>query len=262
VYPGSLSLYFSQIYTLDGGSISMITPGGSVNVGLSTPPASFGVSKAPSQLGIVAQGVGDINSVSSGDFLVNQSRVFAANGGDILVWSTDGNIDAGRGAKTAISAPPPTITFTAQGQIQTTFPAALVGSGIQALATTAGVTPGDVDLYAPRGVVNASDAGIVAGNLTIGATAVLGRDNITVSGVSVGVPVDASGLGANLASSSSVGSSATSAAALAVDSGTKGEAAAPLGQGALAFLDVFVMGLGEEVCKQDDVDCLKRQKPK
>lgn len=261
-YPGSLSLYFSQIYTLDGGNISMITPGGSVNVGLSTPPASFGISKAPSQLGIVAQSVGDISSVSSGDFLVNQSRVFAANGGDILVWSTDGNIDAGRGAKTAISAPPPTITFTAQGQIQTTFPAALVGSGIQALATTADIKPGDVDLYAPRGVVNASDAGIVAGNLTIGATAVLGRDNITVSGVSVGVPVDASGLGANLASSSSVGSSATSAAALAVESGTKGEAATPLGQSALAFLDVFVLGLGEEVCKQDDLDCLKRQKSK
>jgi filamentous hemagglutinin len=136
----------------------------------------------------------------------------------------------------------------------------LVGSGIQALATTADIKPGDVDLYAPRGVVNASDAGIVAGNLTIGATAVLGRDNITVSGISVGVPVDASGLGANLASSSSVGSSATSAAALAVESGTKGEAATPLGQGALAFLDVFVMGLGEEVCKQDDLDCLKRQK--
>jgi filamentous hemagglutinin family protein len=262
VYPGSLSLYFSQIYTLDGGSISMIAPGGGVNVGLSTPPASFGISKAPSQLGIVAQGTGDINSVSSGDFLVNQSRVFAANGGDILVWSTDGNIDAGRGAKTAISAPAPTITFTAQGQIQTTFPAALVGSGIQALATSEGATPGDVDLYAPRGVVNASDAGIVAGNLTIGATAVLGRDNITVSGISVGVPVDASGLGANLASSSSVGSSATSAAALAVDAGTKAEAATPLAQGALAFLDVFVLGLGEEVCKQDDVDCLKRQKTK
>ena len=261
-YPGSLALYFSQIYTLDGGSISMLTPGGSVNVGLSTPPQSFGISKSPSQLGLVAQSTGDVNSVSYGDFEVNQSRVFAANGGDILVWSTDGNVDAGRGAKTAISAPAPTVTFNAQGQVETTFPAALVGSGIQALATTAGVSPGDVDLYAPRGVVNAGDAGIVAGNLTIGATAVLGRDNITVSGISVGVPVDASGLGASLASSSSVASSAASSAVLAVDSGDKSKMATPLAENAMSFLDIFVIGLGEENCKSDDMECLKRQKPK
>jgi filamentous hemagglutinin len=260
VYPGSLSLYFSQIYTLDGGSISLLTPGGSVNVGLSTPPLAFGITKTPSELGIVAQSFGDINSISYGNFLVNQSRVFAADGGNILIWSTDGNIDAGRGAKTAISAPAPTVTFNAQGQIQTTFPAALEGSGIQALATTVGVTPGDVDLYAPQGVVNASDAGIVAGNLTIGATAVLGRNNITVSGISVGVPVDASGLGASLAASSSVSSSAANAATMAADVGSKAEAATPLAQNALGFLDVFVLGLGEETCKPDDIACLKRQK--
>jgi filamentous hemagglutinin len=229
-------------------------------VGLATPPTAFGITKAPSQLGIVAQSTGNINSVSYGNFLVNQSRVFAADGGDILVWSTDGNIDAGRGAKTAISAPAPTVTFNAQGQIQTLFPAALQGSGIQALATTAGVTPGDVDLYAPQGVVNASDAGIVAGNLTIGATAVLGRNNITVSGVAVGVPVDSSGLGASLAGSSSVSSSAANAASLVAESATKGESAAPLAQSALGFLEVFILGLGEDTCKQDDMECLKRQK--
>jgi len=260
VYPGSLSLYFSQIYTLDGGDISLLTPGGSVDVGLATPPLAFGITKTPSQLGIVAQGTGDINSVSYGNFLVNQSRVFAADGGNILIWSSDGNIDAGRGAKTAISAPAPTISFNAQGQIQTTFPAALQGSGIQALATTAGVTPGDVDLYAPQGVVNASDAGIVAGNLTIGATAVLGRNNITVSGISVGVPVDSSGLGASLSGSSAVAGSATSAATMAADTGAKSEQPAPLAQSALEFLDVFVLGLGEETCKPDDLECLKRQR--
>jgi filamentous hemagglutinin len=262
VYPGSLSLYFSQIYTLDGGNISLLTPGGNVNVGLSTPPLAFGITKTPSELGMVAQGVGDINSVSYGDFLVNQSRVFAADGGNILIWSTDGNVDAGRGAKTAISAPAPTITFNAQGQIQTTFPAALQGSGIQALATTSGVTPGNVDLYAPQGVVNASDAGIVAGNLTIGATAVLGRNNITVSGVSVGVPVDASGLGASLAASSSVSSSASNAATMATDVGSKTQPVTSLADSALGFLDVFVLGLGEDVCKPDDIECLKRQKAK
>ncbi len=260
-YPGSLSLFFSRIYTLDGGDISLLTPGGSVNVGLAAPPTAFGIIKDPSELGIVAQGTGNINSVSYGDFLVNQSRVFAAGGGNILVWSTDGNVDAGRGAKTAISAPAPTVTIDpATGRVTTTFPQALVGSGIQALATAPGEVPGNVDLYAPQGVVNASDAGIVAGNLTIGATAVLGRNNITVSGVSVGVPVDASGLGASLAGSSSVSSSASNAATVAADVGSKAQSAAPLAETALGFLDVFVLGLGEDTCQPDDIECLKRQK--
>jgi hypothetical protein len=260
-YHGDISLFFSRIYTLDGGSISLAAPGGSVNVGLATPPAAFGLNKQPSDLGIVVQGAGDISSASFGDFQVNESRVFAADGGNILVWATEGDIDAGRGAKTAISAPPPTTTFDASGKITTTFPAALTGSGIQALATSADRKPGDVDLYAPRGVVNAGDAGIVAGNLTIGATAVLGRDNIQVSGVSVGVPVDSGGLGASLAGASSVASSASNTAAMAVDaSGGKQDEKAPIASDALSWLDVFVTGLGEENCKPDDTECLKRQK--
>jgi filamentous hemagglutinin family protein len=260
-YPGNISMYFSRIYTLEGGNISLLAPGGSINVGIATPPAAFGVVKSPDELGLVAQGAGDLTSVSFGDFEVNQSRVFAADGGNILVWSTDGNIDAGRGAKTAISAPAPTITFSPTGQIETVFPAVLTGSGIQALATSSGVTPGNVDLFAPQGVVNANDAGIVAGNLTIGATAVLGRDNITVSGVSVGLPVDTAGLGAGLASSSAVATSATSAASLAAGASNSGaHNTAPLAESALNWLDVFVTGLGEENCKPDDNECLKRQK--
>ncbi|HKD54517.1 MAG TPA: filamentous hemagglutinin family protein, partial [Steroidobacteraceae bacterium] len=258
-YPGSLSLYFSRVYTLDGGNIALTVPGGSVNVGISTPPAAFGLSKAPSELGLVAQGPGNVSSVSYGDFEVNESRVFAADGGNILVWSTDGNIDAGRGAKTAISAPPPTLSFDQNGHLVTTFPAALTGSGIQALATSAGLSPGDVDLFAPQGVVNANDAGIVAGNLTIGATAVLGRDNITVSGVSVGVPIEVTGLGASLAGTSSVASASAAAAMASTPTGNE-QQAAPAADSALNWLDVFVLGFGEEQCRAEDVECLKRQK--
>ncbi len=259
MYPGSLSLYFSRVYTLDGGSISLTVPGGSVNVGISTPPASFGLNKAPSELGIVVQGTGNVSSVSDGDFEVNESRVFAADGGNILVWSTDGNVDAGRGAKTAISAPAPTLSFDQNGHLVTTFPAALTGSGIQALSTTEGVSPGNVDLFAPQGVVNANDAGIVAGNLTIGATAVLGRDNITVSGVAIGVPVETTGLGASLAGSSSVAGSASSAAGMAANPTGNEQQTAPVAANALGWLDVFILGFGEEQCKAEDVECLKRQ---
>ncbi len=216
-YSGDIRLYFSRVYTLQGGDISFFAPGGDINAGLATPPTSYGIQKTAAELGVVARSSGDLSSIAYGDFLVNESRYFAGDGGNILVWSTRGDIDAGRGAKTAISAPPPVITIDEQGQPRVVFPAAFTGSGIQTLATTQGRKPGNVDLFAPRGVVNAGDAGIVAGNLTIAATAVLGADNIQVSGVAVGVPVDTGGLGASLAGVSSVGSAASAAADAAVD---------------------------------------------
>jgi filamentous hemagglutinin family protein len=253
LYVGDVRLFFSRLYTLAGGDITVIAPGGEINVGLATPPAAFGISKAPSDLGIVAQQTGNVAAVSYDDFAVNESRVFAADGGDILVWATRGDIDAGRGAKTAISAPPPTVTIGPDGQIRVAFPAALTGSGIQTLATSEGKKPGNVDLFAPRGVVNAGDAGIVAGNLTIAATAVLGADNISVSGVAVGVPVDTGGLGAALTGVSAVASSAASAAEDTVASSRNAEeTATPLADQALSFLDVVITGFGDP--DQDDDD--------
>ncbi|MBB6091234.1 filamentous hemagglutinin family protein [Povalibacter uvarum] len=260
-YVGDMRLYFSQIYTMDDGDIRLLAPGGEINAGLASPPAAFNLNKGAADLGIVAQRSGSVSALSFYDFLVNESRVFAADGGDILVWATQGDIDAGRGAKTAISAPPPQISFDpTTGAPVIVFPPALAGSGIQTLASTEGRKPGNVDLFAPRGVVNAGDAGIVAGNLTIAATAVLGADNIQVSGVSVGVPVDTGGIGASLAAVSSVGSSASSAATTAVEGErAQEEAPATLADTALSWLEVFVVGLGEEGCRQDDVECLKRQ---
>jgi len=263
-YSGNIALYFSRIYALAGGDISLFAPGGSVNAGLASPPASFGLVKTASDLGIVIRGPGSVSSVSYGDFQVNESRVFATDGGNILVWSTDGDIDAGRGAKTAISAPAPTITFDDNGAPIINFPTTLTGSGIQTLATTPGVKPGNVDLFAPRGVVNAGDAGIVAGNLTIAATAVIGADNIQFGGVAVGVPVDAGGLGASLSGATSAAGGASSAAATAVDTGEKGSESKDslAGEQALSWLDVFVVGLGEETCSPKDIECLKRQPKK
>ncbi len=260
-YDGDLLMFFSRIYTLDGGDIALLVPGGEINVGLATPPASFGLQKSAEQLGLVVQSTGSIATYAFENFAVNESRVFAADGGDILVWSTRGDIDAGRGAKTAISAPAPIITLDPNGNPQVTFPAALTGSGIQTIATTPGREAGDVDLYAPRGIVNAGDAGIVAGNLTIGATAVLGADNIQVSGVSVGVPVDAGGLGASLTGVSSVAASASQSATETVGARDKPAAAEEsAGDAALSWLDVFVIGLGEDQCDPKDAECLRRQK--
>ncbi len=259
-YRGDLALYFSRVYSQDGGDITLLAPGGGVNAGLATPPSAFGVGKAPDRLGIVTQRSGDIGILTDKDLQVNESRIFAVDDSDILVWSSNGDIDAGRGAKTAISAPSPVITYDRDGRASVTYTAALAGSGIQTRATSAAAEPGAVVLAAPRGVVNAGDAGIVAGNLTIAATAVLGADNIKVSGVAVGVPVDAGGLGASLAGVSAAAGSASSAASTSVDrDAASSDAAAPLSAAALSWLEVFVVGLGEENCRPDDVACLKQQ---
>jgi filamentous hemagglutinin len=256
---GDILLYFSRIYTLSGGDINLFAPGGEINVGLAAAPTTFGIEKTPAQLGIVAAQAGSVSLVSYNDVQVNQSRVFAADGGNILIWSTNGNIDAGRGAKSAISAPPPIVTVSPDGKVTTVFPPALTGSGIQTQASTTGVEPGDVDLFAPRGVVNANDAGIVAGNLTIAATAVLGANNISVSGSSVGVPVQATGLGVSVSGAASAGTAATNVGASSTDSDDRAGKGG-VSQAALNYLDVVVVGFGEENCRPDDVDCLRRQR--
>jgi hypothetical protein len=183
-YRGDLKLFFSKVHTVDGGDINLLVPGGDVNAGLAV---AFAGSKPASDLGIVAQRAGAVSAVVDGDFLVNQSRVFAMDGGDITLWSSNGNIDAGRGAKSAIAAPPPIISFDERGNLKVEFPPVVSGSGIRTAASTA-PQPGDVYLAAPRGVVDAGEAGIGGNNITIAATAVIGASNIDVGGSSAGVP--------------------------------------------------------------------------
>lgn len=259
---GNISLYFSQIYTEDGGDISLLAPGGGVDAGLSIPPTNFGLSKSPQQLGIVAERTGNVQSFSYGDFEVNASRVFAADGGNILVWSAEGNIDAGRGSKTSLSAASPSVTYDTQNGFATVnYYPPTTGSGIQALADTPGVSPGTVYLFAPHGVVNANEAGIVAGNLVVGAVSVLGTNNIQVSGVTIGVPTVATGLGALALSGSTAAAGATNSAQSSLaQNNQQQQQQAPRAAAELRWLDVFVLGFGEQTCSATDIECLKRQK--
>jgi hypothetical protein len=255
-YSGDLKSYLSRITTLDGGNINLVVPGGLVNAGVAS---SGSISKSPDQLGIVTQGLGNISGFVDGDFLVNSSRVFALNGGDVLIWSSEGDIDAGRGPRAALVIPPPRISFDAQGNLVIEFPPSISGSGIRTAVTTEGREPGDVYLFAPSGVVDAGDAGIFsAGNVTVVATQVIGADNIVAGGVSVGVPVQG-GIGVSVAGASSASSSAANAADM---SGAEGESqqSPGLADSALSWLDVFVVGLGEESCDPKDLECLRRQK--
>jgi hypothetical protein len=218
-----------------------MAPGGAVNVGLPNKIAGF--NKEPKDLGIIANGYGEINGIASGSFNINQSRVFALGNGDLMLWSSLGDVDAGKGAKSALSVEPPRVVFHSDGSSTLVYPTAVAGSGIQAGGPNDEVTDrgplsladgdavsvsndtrsarlrylrslsrGNSYLFAPKGAVNAGDAGIsVAGNLLIAAQQVIGAGNISVGGVSIGVPTT-TGISAGTLSLGDVASSATEAA--------------------------------------------------
>lgn len=186
-YQGDLNLFASRIKTERGGNIDILVPGGGMVVGLANTPANL-VDVGNNVLGVVAAATGNVRGFTRGDMRVNQSRILTVGGGDVMLWSSEGDIDAGKGKKTATAVPPPIIKVDAQGNVTQELQGAASGSGIGALST-GGVVAGDVDLIAPKGTVNAGDAGIRAGNLNIAALVVLGADNISVSGTSAGTPV-------------------------------------------------------------------------
>ena len=242
---GDIISLLSRISTLDGGDIDLLAPYGQINAGAA---AVTGLAKSPAELGIVIQRAGSLHAFTAGDFLVNSSRVFALDGGDILIWSSHGNIDAGRGAKSALSIPPPVVSFDALGNVITAFPPAVAGSGIQAAVSSAGRAPGNVFLFAPAGIVDAGDAGIAsAGNLTIAATAVLGADNISVGGVATGVPSAAVAVPVGLAGASAAAGGASNAAAAAAADAFKDKDAAvkDLGKSMVSVISVEFLGFGD-----------------
>ena len=181
-----ITLDFSAIQTLAGGDINLLAPGGQLNVGLAASDLSTG--KSAANLGIVAQAQGDVNIYSKGDVLVNQSRVFTLKDGNITIWSENGNIDAGRGAKSSLAAPLPIADYDANGNLILTYPATVSGSGIRAQSGYNSGVIGNISLIAPHGIVNAGEAGIGGYDVTIAATAVVGATNIQSIGLSLGVP--------------------------------------------------------------------------
>lgn len=243
-HSGDINVFFSKIRTEAGGDIRLFAPGGAVNAGLATTSGLTGGSIDASQLGIVTVDGGSIQAYTRYDFLVNASRVFTLGGGDILIWSAEGNIDAGKGAKTAASTPPPQLVVDRDGRFVLDITQSIQGSGIGVLLAREGVKPGDVDLIAPRGEVNAGDAGIaVAGNLTIAAERVIGADNIKVGGVSVGVPaVAAAAPGGGLTNTTTAADATrTTERVSQLAGGGAGEVAKPV---KLSFLTVEVLGFG------------------
>jgi hypothetical protein len=169
------------------------------------------------------------------DFVVNQGRVFSLGGGDITLVSQNGNIDAGKGAKTATSAPPPLLKTDANGNTELDIAGSISGSGIATLRTSDTQAPSNVVAFAPRGIFDAGDAGVRStGKVQIEAAVVLNANNIAASGGVSGAVV--------VASAASVVPPSADTASAATQAATK-QSSAPEVQ--ILALTVDVLGYGD-----------------
>lgn len=177
---GNIDLIESKVQTKSGGGITFSALGGGVNVGLSADVSSvIGQAKSADQRGVVAFAGGDIRAFMDRDFLVNAQKVFVIGKGDILLWSSNGNIDSGKGSNNTVTVPPlvPKINPT-DGSISFELPTLANGSGIGILAASDSEASGTAFLFAPRGEVIALDAFIRAPSVFFDPEKIRGADNV------------------------------------------------------------------------------------
>lgn len=237
-----------------GGDITVLGPGGNINVGttaqeirsntvLNGNPVANRLSN--SSLGVLTLNNGAINILTDVNVLVNQSRILTVQGGDILMWSSNGNLDAGRGAKTSVDFKPLSVLFD-PADLQTINLNGLVsGAGIGTIRSTPDAPSASTALLAPRGIVNAGDAGLrSSGNLDIVALIVLNALNIASQGAVSGVPeVNAVNIGALESAASSGGQ----AARIAEDSvaATTNRGSPTVARAVPSLITVEVLGFGD-----------------
>lgn len=190
---GNIRMEKTRILSRDDGGDINILARGSVVVGRSNIQLpGEATAREDSSLGIFTERRGDIKIFAVKDVDVFESRVMSMFGGDIAIWSDTGNVNAGKGSKTQVSAP-----VTSSGE----FRPPAVGSGVRTSTydpdgpegPLSSPEQGDAYVFAPEGIIDAGEAGISARNIYLGATQVLNAQNIQAAGVTVGAPVQVSG---------------------------------------------------------------------
>ncbi len=217
IVTGNADLRLSTIETARGGDINLIGPGGNFIEGSTVRTSEQLRRKATSRLfrnlvrngapisnipigyeGVLTLRGGAIRSFTDGNFQVNQSRVYTVNGinfggrqlpGDITMWSSNGDLNAGQGPKSSSNFPRVTVRFDPNGLSEVNSAGSVSGAGIAALQTSLTTAAPDVTLIAPVGEVDAGDAGVRAsGNIFVAAARVANADNFKAGGTTVGVP--------------------------------------------------------------------------
>jgi len=202
---GDLRMLTSTIATFNGGNVT-ISSGGAINLGLA------GVPFQPSNAGNIAYGIytagaGDVNVTANGDINIDTARIATFNGGNIIVESYNGDINAGNGANLDLQVPfylyDPR-TGTASSGLIADPP--LYGSGILALVpsldhqVSPGELPGNITVETPNGNIVSTLGGIaqfaldanvgggpsvnlIAGTAGVAATSSQGNINLGQGGV-------------------------------------------------------------------------------
>ncbi|KYZ86682.1 hypothetical protein A3Q32_15415 [Alcanivorax sp. KX64203] len=220
------------VRTEGGGDIQMLVPGGDLIIGLEAVRPESGDN------GIMTQGSGDIQLFSQGDIALGLSRIMTTFGGDIFAWTNAGDINAGRGAKTTLVYTPPRRTYDDLGNVTLSPSVPSTGAGIATLAPIPEVPPGDIDLIAPLGVIDAGEAGIrVSGSINVAALQVVNAENIQVQGESTGLPAVAA---VNVGALTSASNAASSAVQAAEQVGRRYQQNQP------SIINVEILGYGQE----------------
>nr|WP_237717081.1 filamentous haemagglutinin family protein [Cupriavidus basilensis] len=163
--------------------------------------------------GVLTQGAGEVQIYARDSILLGQSRIFTTFGGNILAWSAQGDINAGRGSKSTVVYTPQRRVYDNIGLVTLSPTTPNTGAGIATLNPIPEVPPGDIDLIAPLGTIDAGEAGIrVSGNVNLAALRVVNAENIQVQGKATGIPVLAAVNVGALTNASAVASQAVSAA--------------------------------------------------
>ncbi len=183
------SLTSREIKTANGGQHFPLCPTGGLVVGF-----DVAGNQALDQ-GVFTERGGAISIFTDQSVIVGTSRIFTLRGGDIVIWASEGDIAAGASSKTVQSAPPTRVLIDPQtADVKTDLSGLATGGGIGVLATVKNVPPGNVDLIAPAGTVDAGDAGVRAsGNINVAAAQVVNATNFSSGGSSSGVPAASSG---------------------------------------------------------------------
>lgn len=174
---GDLNMFSTTISSLNGGDITVLAEG-SVNVGSRTFTGDDTRAR-----GIFTVDPSDVTVIARGDINVNGSRIAGYDGGNVVVTSLEGNVDAGTGGS-GVAAVEKIHVDPVTRQILTYSPT-IPGSGI--LATTfpppmdpafpASLNPvGNITVEAPRGDIVANAGGVVQISLNG-----LGRDGRIVT---------------------------------------------------------------------------------
>jgi filamentous hemagglutinin family protein len=246
---GTPAIFDAGISTLYGGDIQILSPGGGDTFGTTGGPIPGASS------GVVTQGSGSINIYALDSVLLGQSRIFTTFGGNIQIWSAQGDINAGRGSKTTLVVPPPLIAYDPYGGITLAPTVPTSGAGIATLAPIAGIVPGDVDLVAPLGTVDAGEAGIrVSGNLNIAALTVVNAANIQVQGRTSGNTATVS---VNVQAATAAAASAGSQVAAATSTAPR-QAAQAVQEPSIITVEIVAGGSGES---SDDGSDERRRRP-